>query len=316
MARGYQTKEIKQKLVDVLNNTKIGMSGVEISKKLGVNRITMTKYLNIFAAEGLIRQKNIGNVNLWFIEEGTEQFQFPDDYFKAKTKYIEYLTDGSANQVYNVIRNCVHSDAVAQKIMSEIIIPAIMSVQKLYKDGKIGNSEEKLLRQIISNSIQILNLVPIESNPKKNVILLSADAQSVLLAEIAAATFHSDGWKVSTLGDMSSAINVLFDLDLQKFLGKVWKQKNGIMIVVIFSDTEEGLNFFSEAVGSVKKNVGKKLFLALCGKVEKKTEIKADLISEKPEDIIQWCQTTFESSSSKNYGGPSEIRTHDLSISE
>lgn len=300
MARGYQTKEIKQKLVDVLNDTKIGMSGVEISKKLGVNRITMTKYLNIFAAEGLIRQKNIGNVNLWFIEEGTEQFQFPDDYFKAKTKYIEYLTEGSANQVYNVIRNCVHSDAVAQKIMSEIIIPAIMSVQKLYKDGKIGNSEEKLLRQIISNSIQILNLIPIEDNPKKNVIILSADAQSVLLAETATATFHSDGWKVSTLGDMSSAIDVLFDLDLQKFLGKVWKQKNGIMIVVVFSDTEEGLNFFSEAVGSVKENVGKKLFLALCGKVGKKTETKADLISEKPEDIIQWCQTTFESSSSKN----------------
>ena len=300
MARGYQIEEIKQKLVDVLNNTKTGMSGVEISEKLGVNRMTMAKYLNIFAAEGLIRQKNIGNVNIWFIEEGTEQFQFPDDYFKAKTKYIEYLTEGSENQVYSVIRNCLHSDAETRKIMSEIIIPAIMSVQKLYKDGKIGNSEENLLRQIISNSIQILNLVPIENNPKKNVIILSADAQSVLLAETAAATFHSDGWKVSTLGDMSSAIDVLFDLDLQKFLGKVWKQKNGIMIVVVFSDTEEGLNFFSEAVGSVKENVGKKLFLALCGKVEKKTEIKADLISEKPEDIIQWCQTTFESSSSKN----------------
>ena len=300
MARGYQIEEIKQKLVDVLNNTKTGMSGVEISEKLGVNRMTMAKYLNIFAAEGLIRQKNIGNVNIWFIEEGTEQFQFPDDYFKAKTKYIEYLTEGSENQVYSVIRNCLHSYAETRKIMSEIIIPAIMSVQKLYKDGKIGNSEENLLRQIISNSIQILNLVPIENNPKKNVIILSADAQSVLLAETAAATFHSDGWKVSTLGDMSSAIDVLFDLDLQKFIGKVWKQKNGIMIVVVFSDTEEGLNFFSEAVDSVKENVGKKLFLALCGKVGKKTETKADLISEKPEDIIQWCQTTFESSSSKN----------------
>ncbi len=139
-----------------------------------------------------------------------------------------------------------------------------------------------------------------ENNPTKTVIILSADAQSVLLAETAATTFHSDGWKVSTLGDMSSAIDVLFDLDLQKFLGKVWKQKNGIMIVLVFSDTEEGLNFFSKAVGSVKENVGKKLFLALCGKIGKKTEIKADLISEKPEDIVQWCQTTFESSSSKN----------------
>ncbi len=71
------------------------------------------------------------------------------------------------------------------------------------------------------------------------------------------------------------------------------------MIVVVFSDSEEGLNFFSGAVNSVKETVGKKLFLVLYGRVGKKTEISADLISEKPIDILQWCQTTFESSESK-----------------
>jgi len=92
----------------------------------------------------------------------------------------------------------------------------------------------------------------------------------------------------------------LFDLDLQKLLGKIWTQKPGIMIIVIFSDSPEGLNFFSEAVNSIKEKFGRKLFLALCGKVGKKTGVKADLISEKPEDIIQWSQTTFQSSESKN----------------
>ncbi len=300
MARGYQTEEIKQKLLDVLNDAKIGLSGVEIAAKLDVNRITITKYLNIFAAEGLIRQKSVGNVNLWFLEEGTEQFQFPDDYFRVKTKFIEFLTDGSEKQVYNLIRNCFHSEANTQKIMTEIIFPVTDSIQKLYKDGKIGNSEEKLLSKIISNSIQILNLISVEENPKKNVIVLAADSKSTLYSEAMSTAFHSDGWKVSSLGDMSSAIDVLFDLDLQKLLGKVWKQKTGIMIIVIFSDTEEGLNFFAEAVNSVKEHFGKKLFLALCGKVGKKTGIKADLISEKPEDVIQWSTTTFESLESKN----------------
>ncbi len=299
MARGYQTDEIKQKLVDVLQDSKTGMSGVEIAKKLGVNRITITKYLNVFAAEGLIREKKIGNVNLWFIEEGAEQFQFPDDYFKVKTKFIDYLTGGSEHHAYNLIRSCLHSDGTVQKIMAEIITPAIESTQKLYKDGKIGNSEEKQLSKIVSNSVQMLNLITAEENPKKNVIVLAADAKSILLSDTTAATFHSDGWKVSSLGDMSSAIDVLFDLDLQKFLDKVWKQKTGIMIVLVFSDSEEGLNFFSEAVNSVKGNLGKQLFLVLCGKVGKKTEMTADLISEKPLDIIQWCQTIFESSESK-----------------
>ena len=59
MAKGYAVQEIKQKLVDVLTSSKTGLSGIEISEKLGVNRVTMTKYLNIFATEGLI------GVNLW-----------------------------------------------------------------------------------------------------------------------------------------------------------------------------------------------------------------------------------------------------------
>jgi len=295
MAKGYQTKEIKQKVIDVLNDAKIGLSGTEIAKKLRVNRITITKYLNIFAAEGLIRQKSIGNVNIWFIEEGIEQFQFPDDYYKIKIKFIEFLTEGSEKQVYNLIRNCLNSEPNIQKIMTEIIFPSIESIDKLFKDGKIGNSEQKLIGKIILNSIQILNLITVEENPKKNVIVLSADSKSVLSADAVASTLHSDGWKVSSLGDMSSAIDVLFDLDLQKLLGKVWKKKTGIMIIAIFSYTDEGLNFFSEAVNSIKKNYGKKLFLALCGKVGKKTEIKADLIIDKPEEIIRWSNTTFES---------------------
>src|SRR3989344_4579556 len=99
MAKGYQTQDLKQKLVEVLSNSKTGLSGVEISEKLGINRVTMTKYLNIFATEGMLRQKNIGNVNLWFIEEGTEQFEFPDDYFHVKTKYLELLTSINEQKV-------------------------------------------------------------------------------------------------------------------------------------------------------------------------------------------------------------------------
>ena len=59
-------------LIDVLRDSKTGLSGIEISEKLKINRLTMTKYLQVFAAEGFLKQKNIGNVNLWFMEEGVE----------------------------------------------------------------------------------------------------------------------------------------------------------------------------------------------------------------------------------------------------
>jgi methanogenic corrinoid protein MtbC1 len=293
MVKGYQPDEIKQKLVEVLRESKTGLSGIEISQKLGVNRVTMSKYLNVFAAEGLIRQKNIGNVNLWFVEEGTEPFQFPDDYFKVKTKYIELLQEGSTQKAHSLIRNCVYSNAQTAKIMTEIIIPAFETINELYQKGKISKSEQKLIERTISNSIQILNLTSVNSDPQKNVIIISADSANHILAEAASASFHSDGWSVSHLGDMSDSIDVLFDLDLQKFLAKVWKQKNGIMIIVVFSDSEEGLKFFSQAIISVKGKMGKNLFLVLCSK-NQKTTVKADLVTDNFGDVLQWSQTISE----------------------
>ena len=95
---------------------------------------------------------------------------------------------------------------------------------------------------------------------------------------------------------MSSAIDVLFDLDLKKMLTKIWKSKQEIMIILVFSSTEEGLKFFSESFDTIKGKAEKNLFLILSGKVGKKIKIKSDLISEKLEDIIQWAQTKFENS--------------------
>lgn len=295
MARGYQAQEIKEKLVDVLSGSKTGLSGVELSEKLGLNRVTMTKYLKIFAAEDLIRQKNVGNVTLWYVDEGIEQFQFPADYFKVKTKYLEFLQEGSERQSLNLIRNCLHSETKGSKIMTEIIIPSLESVKDLFEKGKISKSEEKFLEGIISKSVQILNLMTIELVPKKNVIVLAADSKNSIHAQAAAASFHSDGWRVFSLGDLSDSIDVLFDLDLQKFLGKIWKKKEGIIVFVIFSETEEGLKFFSEAVNSIKGESGKNLYIILCSKI-KNTTAKADLITENLDDALQWSQTIFERS--------------------
>jgi methanogenic corrinoid protein MtbC1 len=296
MGRGYQSEDIRQKLIETLQDSKTGMSGVEISQKIGVNRLTMTKYLKIFAAEGFLRQKNIGNLTLWFLESGQESYEFPGDYFKVASQYLENLTKGSENQVYSIIRNCIHSGASISRLIVEVVLPAIYAVKKMYDDGKIGNSEEKLLQNIISTSLQIFNQHKIEPEQKKNVIIISADPESNLVSEAASASFHSDGWRVFHLGDMSSAINVLFDLDLQKLIGKVWKQKSGIMVIVVFSRTEEGLNFFADSVKSIKEKLGKKIKLALCGKVGKKTKIHSDMLSENFEDVLQWSETIYETS--------------------
>ena len=197
---------------------------------------------------------------------------------------------------YNLVRNSFHSTAQPVKIITEIIIPAIQSVHSIFDEGKIGKSELNFLEKIISNSIQIIKLENFDIDTKKNVILISADHQSTLLSEATSASFHADGWQVYSLGDMSSSIDVLFDLDLQKFLTKVWKSGIGIMVIVIFSSTDESMKFFAESINSIKTKSRKNLYLVVCGDMEKNSEIKADLIEEDIGSILQWSETTFESS--------------------
>tara|TARA_B100000029_G_scaffold478944_1_gene525530 strand:+ start:555 stop:1448 length:894 start_codon:yes stop_codon:yes gene_type:complete len=294
MARGLNVDEVKTRLISLLSSSNSGLSGVEISTRLGINRVTMTKFLNVFAAEGVIKQKNIGNLNLWTVEDGTEQFQFPEDYHKVQSRYSEFLIDSSERSIYNLIRNCMNSKVSVSKLVTEVVIPSIEQTQTLFDEGKIGKSEQQLMNGIISKSIQIISLGSFNQEDRKSVILISTDSQSVLRCEAAGSIFHSDGWNVFELGDMSSAIDVLFDLDLKKLLTKIWKSKQDLMIVIVFSSTEEGLKFFSESFDSMKRKSEKNIFLILSGKIGKKIKIKCDLHSEKLEDIIQWSQTKFE----------------------
>ena len=63
------------------------------------------------------------------------------------------------------------------------------------------------------------------------------------------------------------------------------------MVITVFSQTDEGLNFFADSINPIKEKSGKQMKLALCGKVSKKTKIQSDLTSEKIGDILQWSQT-------------------------
>ena len=291
MAKGYRVEEIREKLISVLKDSDSGISGIEISKKINVSRITMTKYLKVFAAEGLLRQKNIGNVTLWFLEPGQESFDFPDEYFKITSRYLELLVKGNEEEIYSLIRNCLNSGALINRIIIEVIYPAIDHIRELFDSGKIGSAEQNLLRNIISKSLSIFNQVPVVLDSKKNVVVIAADPESILISESASASYHSDGWNVSHLGDMSYAIDVLFDLDFQKLVRKIWKKKSGILLVVIFSQTPEGLSFFADSINPNKTKSDKQIKLALCGKISKKTKINSDLLSDNIGDVLQWSNT-------------------------
>jgi predicted transcriptional regulator len=295
VAREYSTEKIREKLIDALSQSKTGLTGIEIAEKLKVNRVTMSKYLKVFAGEGLIKQKNMGSVNLWFIEEGADKLNFPADFFQVKNKYMEYVLSGLTPEAHTLIRTSLHSGAAPTKIVSEVIIPAIKAIENSYDSGKMGRSEKNFFDEIISTSISLIGLSEEDVDQKKNIVILATDYQNALLAQAASAVLRTRKWKVYSLGDMSSAIDVMFDIDLQRFLNKIWSKRDGVMIVVVFSSKEAEIKFFSQAVEAGKGKFGKNIHLALCTKIVKKTKTNADFISDDVETLLQWCQTVFES---------------------
>ncbi|MDE1765801.1 MAG: ArsR family transcriptional regulator [Thaumarchaeota archaeon] len=296
MTRGYNAEQIREKLIDALRQSKTGLTGMEIAEKLRVNRVTMAKYLKVFAAESLIKQKSMGNVNLWFVEKGVDQLSFPADLFQVKNRYLEYVLSAAGPETHNLIRTSLHSGANPIKLVNEVVVSAIDAVENSYKNGKIGKSEKNLLDEIMSSSLYLIRMSEKEINTKKNVVLLSTDHQSYLRALAASAAFQTEEWAVSLLGDMSSAIDVMFDIDLQRFLNKAWPKREGIMIIAIFSSAEGATKFFSQAVDASRGKFGKNLYLALCGGTTKKSKTAADFVSDDIETLLQWSQTVFESS--------------------
>ena len=54
----YNFEEVKKKVFYALSQNYSGLSGIELALKTKINRMTLTKYLNLMLAQGLIRKKN------------------------------------------------------------------------------------------------------------------------------------------------------------------------------------------------------------------------------------------------------------------
>lgn len=59
MHYGYNFEEVKQKVFSALSENYAGLSGIELASKTKINRMTLTKYLNLMLTQGLIRKKKL-----------------------------------------------------------------------------------------------------------------------------------------------------------------------------------------------------------------------------------------------------------------
>ena len=61
------TDDIQGKIIDFVRNSPLGVSSSDIAKYLGLNRMTIVKYLAIIQEKALVDFKQLGMAKLWFI---------------------------------------------------------------------------------------------------------------------------------------------------------------------------------------------------------------------------------------------------------
>ena len=112
--RRYTLDEVKRKIVDVLQGASTGLSGIELADRTDINRMTITKYLDVLHAMGLVKKKKTGNVNVWFLETGIADIEFPINYVQVQQKRIAQATTGTALKAEAVARKEVPGPLGAQ----------------------------------------------------------------------------------------------------------------------------------------------------------------------------------------------------------
>jgi Mn-dependent DtxR family transcriptional regulator len=156
--RRYTIDEIKNKVIETLKNHEEGMSSIELADAVHVNRMTITKYLNILSAIGLIKRKKIGSINIWTIEAGVANIEFPLNYLHLQQKFITSLVGYNKKELSKVLLNIIYSDTDVLKILKEIIIPSSNTIKGLYDRGRLGKTELIYLYNLLYDLVILVEI--------------------------------------------------------------------------------------------------------------------------------------------------------------
>ena len=156
MYRRYTLEEVKRKIIYLLQNNSTGLSGVEIAGKTGINRMTITKYLDMLSIVGLIKKKKIGSVNLWFLERGVIDLEFPANFTEVHQKFLNAVLDGDENQSKRIIVSMINSDLNQIKLLTDVLLPTVNTINELYNRGRLGKTERI---SFLNSILELLDLL-------------------------------------------------------------------------------------------------------------------------------------------------------------
>jgi methanogenic corrinoid protein MtbC1 len=295
MYRRYTLDEVKRKIVDVLQNAGTGLSGIELADKTGINRMTISKYLDVMNAIGLVKKKKVGTVNVWFLETGIADLEFPINYTQVQQRLLELALAGEEEQARRLLVSVLNSSADSVKILTDVILPAANTAGELYSRGRLGKTERAHLLALVGEFIDVVkfNAHPAEPRMNAHVLCVAGTEDRAHVAKSAAVAFRILGWDSRYIGNVEQDIDPFFDIDFQRYLSRVWGNKRGLMVVCIFSSGEGPGKFLTSTARTMRGRLKGELRVAALASAE--TEEGPDYVAKDLQSMVDWCERQYAS---------------------
>ena len=298
MYRRYTLDEVKHKIMSLLQGNSAGLSGVELAEKTGINRMTMSKYLNVLLTLGLVRRKKAGPVNIWYLNSGITDLEFPINYLEIQQNYMTATFQNDPDKSHGVILSALNSTPDKIKVLSEVIIPTYNTLNELYDRGRLGETERTSILTTLAETIELIKFnSQVESTMQNaHVLFVSGSEDRIVLAKSGALELKMLGWNSSYIGNVERLIDPFFDIDFQRYIIKSWNEKRGLMIVCIFSSQESSLRFLSLAASSLKSKLKGELYTVIFTTSElakRHEDIGADAAFNNIQSLVEWCEKKY-----------------------
>ena len=298
MYRRYTLDEVKHKITSLLQGNSAGLSGVELAEKTGINRMTMSKYLNVLLTLGLVRRKKAGPVNIWYLNSGITDLEFPINYLEIQQNYMTATFQNDPDKSHGVILSALNSTPDKIKVLSEVVIPTYNTLNELYDRGRLGETERTSILTTLVETIELIKFnSQVESTMQNAHILFVAGSEDrIVLAKSGALELKMLGWNSSYIGNVERLIDPFFDIDFQRYIIKSWNEKRGLMILCIFSSQESSLRFLSLAASSLKSKLRGELYTVIFTTSElakRHEDIGADAAFNNIQSLVEWCEKKY-----------------------
>jgi len=295
--RRYTLDEVKRKIVDVLQGAGTGLSGIELADRTGINRMTITKYLDVMHAVGLVKKKKTGNVNVWFLEAGVADIEFPVNYIQVQQKMINAILAGEEEQARRILLSVLNSDIDQVRVLTDVIMPAVNTVGELYSRGRLGKTDRAFLLSLIMELVDLVkfNVRPQEQKANAGVLVVAGSGDRVHVAKSAAVAFSALGWDSVYIGDVEEQIDPFFDIDFQRYIFRVWGNRRGLMLVCIFSSGEGSLRFLSSTAKAMKGRLKGELRIAVLAtpELQAAAEENSDHVAKDLPSLVEWAERQY-----------------------